>query len=268
MASDLALYPILAGSRIRSQVQYRVSFLLYVLGNLALTGVDFLAILVLFEHLPLLAGWSLTEIAFLYGTSYVSFKATDMVLGHLDMLGAFIREGTLDVMLTRPMGSLMQVMTADFALRQLGGVIQGGVVFAVALASLEVDWDAGRLAMIPMMLVSGAFIFGSVWVIGASTMFWTQGSGIEMLNTFTYGGNAMTTYPLNIYSSWLRRILAFIVPLAFVNYFPSLYILGKDDPLDLPGVFRFLSPLVAVGMVMLARLAWGTGIRHYRSTGS
>lgn len=268
MASDLALYPILAGSRIRSQVQYRVSFVLYVLGNLALTGVDFLAVLVLFEHLPLLAGWSLAEIAFLYGTSYMSFKATDMVLGHLDTLGAFIREGTLDVMLTRPMGSLMQVMTADFALRQLGGVIQGAVVFTFAITSIDVDWSPGKLLMLPVMLVSGAFIFGSVWVIGASTMFWTQGAGIEALNTFTYGGNAMTTYPLNIYASWLRRVLAFVVPLAFVNYFPSLYILGKEDPLGSPEVLQFLSPLVAVVMVTLARLAWGTGIRHYRSTGS
>lgn len=262
------LYPVLAGSRIRSQLQYRLSFALYVAGNFVLTVADFVAIYVIFEHLPLLSGWSFAQIGFLYGSSYISFKATDMVLGHLDTLGAFIRDGTLDVMLTRPVGSLLQVMTADFSLRQLGGVLQGTLVFVVAVANLDIPWDPGRIAMVPVMLVCASLIFGSVWVIGAASVFWTQGSGMEVLNTFTYGGNAMTSYPLNIYAGWLRRILAFIVPLAFTNYFPALYILDIEDPLGMPEFLRFCSPLVALGMVLLARAVWGLGVRHYRSTGS
>lgn len=268
MANDIALYPVLAGSRIRSQLQYRLSFALYVLGNFVLTAADFAAIFVIFTHLPLLGGWSYAEIAFLYGTSYISFKFTDMVVGHLDTVGEFIRQGTFDVMLTRPVGSLIQVMTAEVSLRQIGGILQGVIVFAIAVANLDIPWDAGRLAMLPVMLVCGSLIFASVWIIGATSVFWTMGSGMEVLNTFTYGGNAMTSYPLNIYAGWLRRILAFIVPLAFVNYFPALYILDKPDPLGMPEFLQFCSPLIAIGMVLLARAVWGFGVRHYRSTGS
>ena len=71
-----------------------------------------------------------------------------------------------------------------------------------------------------------------------------------------------------VFSPWLRRILAFVVPLAFVNYFPALYILGRHDTLGAPGFVRFMGPAVAVATVLVARMAWRRGVRHYQSTGS
>ena len=58
------------------------------------------------------------------------------------------------------------------------------------------------------------------------------------------------------------------MPLAFVSFFPALYVLGKRDPFTSLGLVRFLSPLVAAATLMVARLAWNAGLRHYRSTGS
>lgn len=268
MASELALYPKLVGARVRSQLQYRVSFVLYALGAFILTTADFFAIWVIFQHIPALEGWTLAEVGFFYGTSYVSFKVTDMVVGHLDLLPQLIMSGDFDTLLVRPLGSLFQIITTDFALRHIGGISQGVLVLGFALSHVAIDWDAGRVAMFAVMLVSGGVIFGSIWIIGASSVFWTLGSGLEVLNTFTYGGNAFTAYPLNIYGGWLRRILAYVVPLGFVNYFPALYILGREDPLGSPEVLRFLSPAVAVLIALVARFAWGMGVRRYRSTGN
>jgi ABC-2 type transport system permease protein len=268
VADFLALYFRLVWARVRSQLQYRTSFVFYVLGSFVLTVNDFLIIWVIFQHLPLLAGWSLGEVAFFYGTSYISFKTTDMVLGHMDQLPEMVRTGTLDTLLTRPLSSLFQVITADFALRHLGSITQGIIVLAYALSVVDISWDVGRVAAMAMMLVCGSLIFAAVWVVGASTVFWTTGSGLEVLNTFTYGGNQLTSYPLNIYGGWLRRILAFVIPLGFVNYFPSLYILDRPDPIGAPAFLRFAAPLVAIAALLVARSVWGLGVRHYRSTGS
>ena len=73
--------------------------------------------------------------------------------------------------------------------------------------------------LIPVGAVCGALIFGAMFVLGACLTFWTVGSG-EMTNAFTYGGNTMTSYPLNIFGPWLRRTLAFVIPLAFVDVLP------------------------------------------------
>ncbi|MFN8508849.1 MAG: ABC-2 family transporter protein [Dehalococcoidia bacterium] len=268
MGNELRLFPRLAWSRVRGQLEYRLSFALMLIGYFIMTLTDFLAIWVIFQHLPLLAGWSLGEVAFLYGTSYVSFKIADMIVGHLDMLPTLVRTGGLDTVLTRPLGSLYQVVTIDFGLRHVGAIAQGSVILVIACATAGIPWDAGRALMLVVTIACGTAIFIAIWITGATTVFWTLGSGLEVLNAFTYGGNQMANYPINIYAGWLRRIIAFFVPLAFVTYFPSLYILAREDPLHAPEMLRFASPLVAIAALLVARAVWGQGIRHYQSTGS
>ena len=58
------------------------------------------------------------------------------------------------------------------------------------------------------------------------------------------------------------------IPMAFVCYFPALYILRKHDPLGLPSFLRFASPLVAALAAVVAGTIWRIAVRHYRSTGS
>lgn len=267
MAELTGIYFHLIGARIRAQLQYRLSFVMDVAGSFMLTIIDFLAIVVVFYHLPLLDGWTWEEVAFLYGTSYVIFKFVDMAIGHLDVLGDQVQAGQFDMIMIRPLGALYQVVTLDFGLRQAGAMLQGLIIFVLALRRVEIDWNVGRVLMLAQMPFSGALIFASVWVAGHTIIFWTT-RGREAINAFTYGGNMFTTYPLHIYGRWLRRLLAFVIPLAFVNYLPALYILNKPDPLGVPGPLRFASPLVAVMCAVVAWRLWNFGVRHYRSTGS
>ena len=74
--------------------------------------------------------------------------------------------------------------------------------------------------------------------------------------------------PITIYGPWLRRMMCYVVPGAFVAYFPALALLGRPDPLGLPEALQWSSPLVAAIAVTGARLVWRTGVRHYQGTGS
>jgi ABC-2 type transport system permease protein len=261
------LYRRLVGARIRGDFQYRTSFVLFTLSQFLITFLDFLAVLVIFGQVPALDGWSVDEVAFLYGVSGVAFNLADVFVSQVELLPERIRTGTFDQLLIRPVGTLLQLSTEEFALRRFGRVAQALLVLAVALARIDVDWNVGRVLMVPVMVASGALIFGAVWVAFSTVAFWATESR-EVVNSFTYGGNFLTQYPLSIYGQWIRRIFAVAVPLAFVNYLPALYVLGKDDPLGAPGVARFLSPVVAVAAVLGARWMWNVGVRQYRSTGS
>jgi ABC-2 type transport system permease protein len=263
----LGVYRRLVGARIRSQLQYRLSFALNLAGAALIAFLDFAAILVLFTQVDALGDWSVAEVAFLYGISSLAFALTDLAIGHLDLLPRMIREGELDGILTRPLGSLFQVVASDFALRRLGKAFQGLAVLVVALVELEVDWTLGRAAMLVVMVSAGIAIFAGVWIAMASIAFWLIDS-IEVANAFTYGGNFLAQYPVNIFGSWLRRFAIYAFPLAFVAYFPSLYVLGKDDPLGLPRALQFSSPAVAVASLAGGALVWRVAVRRYRSTGS
>ena len=266
MVEPVLVWRRLVGAQIRSQYQYRLSFALDLAGNFLISFIDFLAMLVLFHNTTRLGVWSVREVAFLYAMSSISFALTDLLVGHFDQFPQKIRDGTFDILLVRPRSTLFQVIGSDFQLRRLGKAIQGAIVLGYVVGTLSIPWDAGRIGMLVLMMPCAIVIFGSVWTVGSCLAFWTTDGG-EFANAFTYGGNFMAQYPIDIFSSWMRRFLAYIVPLAFVCYFPALYVLDKPDPLGLPRALDFSSPFVALLGVCVAGAAWRFAVRHYRSAG-
>ena len=267
LRSGLSLYWWLLGAQVRSQVQYRGSFALQTLGQALSTFVDFIGLLLLFHRFPSLAGWSLGEVAFLYGLGGVSFALSDMASGGFDRLSVFIQTGTFDRVLTRPVGAFLQMLASDFQIRRVGRVLQALMALAVSLLLVDVAWTPAKLLVALSAVVSGVVIFCAIWVIGAAITFWTVQTS-EVTNVFTYGGSELVGHPMPIYATWLRHFFTFVVPLAFVTYLPALYILDRPDPLGLPRVLQLCSPLVAAAFFLAARGAWSFGVRHYQSTGS
>jgi ABC-2 type transport system permease protein len=260
------IYLRLIGARMRSQLEYRGSLALQLVGTGLLTAVDFAAIAVIFANVPSLGDWSLGDVALLYALATISFAFTDLAIGHLDLFPQMIREGTFDQILVRPLPSLLQVVASDFALRRIGKVLQGLAVLAFAVATVDIDWTVGRVAAVPLAIACGAVIYAAVWVALATIAFWIV-DAMELVNAFTYGGSFLSQYPVGIFARWLRGVVVFVVPLAFVAYFPALYVLGKEDELGLPDALRYASPAVAVAAALVAAAVWRNAVRHYRSAG-
>ncbi|MFH9013791.1 ABC transporter permease [Streptomyces sp. NPDC017943] len=260
-------YRLIAAMWVRSSMTYRASFAVTLCGNLVLTGLDFVGILLMFSQVDSLGGWSLPEVAFLYGLSVTAFGFADLALGSMDVLGARMRDGSFDTLLVRPAPVLAQVGADRFALRRLGRITQGVVVLGWALVSVDVDWSPGKVLLVPVMVVSGAVIFSSVFVAGAAFQIFAQDAA-EVQNAFTYGGTTLLQYPPGVFGKDLVRGVTFVLPLAFVNWVPAAHVLGRPYPVGLPQGAAYASPLVAVVCSVLAGLAWRTGLRSYRSTGS
>lgn len=266
-ADLLSLYVRLTGARVRAEMQYKASFFLRTAGTFAANLVDFAAIAVLFGRVPVLAGWSLPEVALLYGISAVCFASAELVASALDNFDVFIITGTFDRVLTRPLGAMFQTLTEEFALRRIGRVLQGAVILAIALHLLPVQWTLDRALVLVASLVSGTALFFGIFVLSAAYCFWIV-QGKEATHIVTYGGDFMSSYPLDIYHRWLRRFVTFVLPIGFVSYYPALYILDRPDPLGLPGWVRLMGPVAAAAVCLAASLAWRAGVRRYQSTGS
>jgi ABC-2 type transport system permease protein len=265
--STLAVYLRLARVQVRGQLQYRTSFVLSVAGTFLFTALDFAAILILFQNISAIAGWTGSQVALLYATSALSFAVTDMVLGTLDRLPVMIRDGAFDTLLTRPRSTFFQVLATDFMFRRVGRLVQASIVLVVvATRFLDVVWTPARVAVLAVSIISGAAIMGSVWVVAASVAFWVDGAA-EFVNSFTSGSAFLTQYPLDVYAEWLRRLVLFVIPIGFVIYLPMSWVLGKPDVSGLPGVFRFISPAVAAVTVIIAATVWRRSVRRYRSAG-
>jgi ABC-2 type transport system permease protein len=266
VAEPLALYVRLVSARVRAQWQYRTSFVLDVLGVFLVTFLDFLAILVIFHNVPELGGWSVQEVALLYGISGLAFSLTRLALGQLDVLPQLIRDGNFDLVLIRPRRSLLQVIASDFHLRNVGRVVQAASVLVYAVIAVDIVWTPDRVAMVVVAVLAGAAIFAAVWVAAICIVFWAV-EGRESTSAFTDAGGFLSQYPIDVYASWLQRLVTVVLPMAFVAYFPASYILDKPDPLGVPSWVPFASPAVALVAAIVAAYVWRFAIRHYRSAG-
>jgi ABC-2 type transport system permease protein len=263
----LMLYVRLVGAQLRSQMQYKVSFLLALIGSFLSCVTEFGVVLVLFSRIELLAGWALAEVALLYGLAGTCFAVAELFAAALDNFQVHIVRGTFDRFLVRPRGALLQVIAEDFALRRLGRVAQAAAILVIALGLLSITWTIDKVVVLALALLSGTIIYFAIFVLGATFCFWTV-QAKEVTHVFTYGGDAVASYPLDIFRGSVRRFFTFVVPLAFVNYEPALFLLGRTDPLGLPAFVRVLSPLAALVMALVAGYAWRQGVLHYQSTGS
>jgi ABC-2 type transport system permease protein len=267
MRRYLRLYWRLMGAQVRSEMQYRISFMAELGGNLLITGLDFAMMVILLSRFSAIGGWTLAEVAFLYGTSAVSFSLAELFVGAFEDFDRWVVLGEFDRILIRPLPVVFQMLTGEFPLRRLGRLTQGAIALAAAFVLLQPQWDTAQWLFFPVMLIGGMVFFMAVFILAATMSFWSPQTH-EVANIFTYGGQFMTSYPMHIYEAWMRSVFTFLIPMAFINYYPSLYLLGKPYPPGMPAWVPLLSPVVALLVFRVALAAWRIGVTHYQSTGN
>ena len=263
MLDSLRLYARYIGISIRSQMEYRASFVMLSIANFVGTGIEFVAVWALFDRFKLLQGWTLPEAAMLYGMVNVAFAVAEGIGRGFDVFPYMVKSGDFDRLLLRPRSTVLQLLGQEFQLMRIGRLAQGLAVLLWSASALGLAWTPAKLALLVGSILGGACLFAGLFVIQATIAFWTIES-LELMNTVTYGGVETAQFPLSIYRPWFRTFFTVVVPLACINYLPSLAILGRGGA----GLTHWLSPLVGLGFLIVMLQFWKVGVRHYCSTGS
>ena len=152
-------YFVLALSDVRSQMQYRASFAMQTLGNFLASCVDFLGIAALFSSFGALQGWSLYEVAVLFGIVNLSFALAEGIGRGFDEFARTIREGNFDRVLLRPRGTLFQVLASRLEISRVGRLLQGAAVLALGLAGLPEPLGLGQGLLLAACVIGGTMLF-------------------------------------------------------------------------------------------------------------
>ncbi len=264
MFDTIRLYWKLVGVCIRSQMQYRASFLMLASAHFVATFVDIFGIWVLFDRFKMVKGWTLPEVAIIYGIMHMGFAAAEAFARGFDTFSQIIRTGEFDRYLLRPMGTLLQVAVRDVQILRVGRFLQGFIVLAWGITTLELSLLSLHIPIIVLSIIGAACIFYGLFVIQATISFWTIES-LEIMNITTYGGLAVGQYPISIFKKYFRLAFTFIIPLACVGYYPVASMLHHEAyPLWMGLVF----PLAGVLFLVVSCRLWDFGVRHYHSAGS
>ena len=70
-----------------------------------------------------------------------------------------------------------------------------------------------------------------------------------------------------MFPKFIQAIMIYVVPFAFVNYFPAQFMLRKQDVAQYPECFMYITPVVGLSMLALAYFFWNASLRQYQSSG-
>ena len=118
------------------------------------------------------------------------------------------------------------------------------------------------IAIFLLLILCGFLIYCGVFTtVSAFSFWWPDRIGLmaPLFNMITFG-----KYPVTIYNKFLQHILMWIIPFAFVAFFPSTYFFGSPGFL----FYTIITPLIAIACMVVGVVTWSLGIRHYESTGS
>jgi ABC-2 type transport system permease protein len=247
---------------LRSAMQYRVSFFLTALGQFLSSFSVFLGIFFMFTRFNRVEGFTFSQVLLCFAVILVSFSTAECFARGFDLFRSTISDGEFDRIMVRPRNEMFQVLASKIEFSRVGRLLEAAVILVYALATADVAWDGWKAATLVMMLLGGTALFSGLFIVYASFCFFTI-EGLEFMNIFTDGGREFGRYPMSVYGKRVLRFFTFVVPLACVQYYPLLYLLGRAGHR-----WYALLPLAGFAFLLPCYAFWRFGVRHYKSTGS
>ena len=240
-------------TNLKSALALRGSFFLQVT-FMALNNLTFFVFWwVLFDRVPTLRGYGLSEMEALFGISAAGFGLGQALFGGVRHLARFIDEGELDSLLTQPKPTLLYALGMRSHPSGVGDFLSG--LFLLWLSSYV------RLETLPFVVLA----------IAASTLGFL-GSGIVFFSLPFFFGRSETLsrqlwdltitfslYPEPLFGGALRFLLYTLLPAGVVAYLP-LAVVRNATLLDVTALTAS-----AVGYVLLGAFVFERGLRRYTS---
>ena len=261
------LYLLLAGAYVRSRLQYRLSFGLMCVGIIVSEACMLGLLGALFAKFRTVNGWTWTEVVFLYSLGTLAFALMQLLGSQLNDFDRYIVRGELDTVLIKPLPPLFYILASRVELIHVSRLLTSLVIFVVAFHLTHLRWTIGVGLFTIITVLSGGLILFAFMLLSATVALWTTKSG-KLTDILTGATKEAATFPISIYPLAVRLLLTFILPVAFVTYYPAQRLLQKDEFLGMPEYFQFGAPFVAGVLLLFSYTLWRIGLRRYQSTGS
>ena len=262
LARYIRLYFIIEAQYIKARMQYRADFIISSVG-MFFTSLATLAVFwVLFKSIPDLAGWSFTEMVFIYAFYMIAISPMQILFDHVWQLRYDLQEGTFLKYYFRPMNMMFYYMSEMFDLKGLTQLVLGIGLLVYASIQLNLHWTPLLVIILLITLVSAALVLISIVTMASCTAFWITNS-FPVLN-LAWKLREFSPYPLSIFDGAFRFLFTFLLPIGFIAFYPSQFFLrpGTISPL------LYISPLAGIGLFALTYWVWTLGVNQYTGTGS
>jgi ABC-2 type transport system permease protein len=252
----------IAGLGLRAQAEYRADFLMRIAIGVVWQVSIIVFVGVLLTRFGGLGGWPRDAVLLMVGLRMLGHGLYVLFLGRVYNTAVDVQEGRIDAYLLRPMPVHRQLQLGSVSVNAFGDLLVGVALFADAVAGLRIDWTAGRAAYLAAAVIGAMLVEAAVLTVFSAAALrypgayaWSSWS-TEMFETF---GN----YPLSVMPGLLRVAFTWVLPLAFIAYFPVATLTHHQTALGVPAWLAAASPAVALVLYVASRLLWNESLRHY-----
>ncbi|GIP36006.1 ABC transporter permease [Paenibacillus sp. J2TS4] len=260
------LYGILQAANIKSRSAYPFNFFIGVF-SVTLMGIATIFFTwIITRQVPTIVGYNLYELVFLvslWKLPHSIFIITFQQIWNIDYL---IRDGFFDRYLVRPLNPLFQFFATRFQIAGIGDLI-AALVGLIYSASHITDWTGPKLLLLLIIVICGVVMEWSIYTLVGCTAFWTlQGSGLQSIILMLF--DQFTRFPLTVYNRVIQIVLTFLVPIAFINFYPSYLFFDNKEQVPFSPLLIYLTPVIALLMLAFTVWVWHKAINHYKGAGS
>jgi len=251
----------LASMSLAIQTGHPLSSTGYLLGKLLRLSFFLLFLSAIFKHTQALSGYTLPQAALFFLTFNIIDILAQLLFRGIYGIRGLIREGDFDYFLIQPLNVLYRVSfnTVDFLDFVTIMPVLGVTVWV--MKQIPGAFTVENILIYSALCVNGLVIALAIHIAVASLAVWTQ----EMDNTIWIYRDLMTLgrFPVDIYDSWMRSVLTFLVPIAVMTSFPAKGFLGILDGKSLGSAL-----LMSIVSITLSLAFWRFATRRYTSVSS
>ncbi len=252
----------------KSWFQYKVDAILRSLAVFFREATGIIVIYFTLLKFDTLNGWDIHELLFLFSLLFLTYGILIIFFTGLRDFGRTVRDGGFDRFILRPRGLLFQLIFSNadwFAAIGHGGL--GIVLFVISAGNVGIIWSVGTIVYYIAAVIGGVLIQGAIFLFLASlNIYLLETNSLKEL--FYWNMRKFAGYPISIFHKAIQFCMIYVVPFAFVNYFPAQYLLRKDDMAGYPWIYMYLTPVVGVVLYLAAYGFWRYSIRFYKSSGN
>ncbi len=256
------IYRMVIAQDIKSKMSYRADFIISTFGMILTNTVGFMSFYILFRNFPSINGWDYNEMLFLYGFSLIALTPLQCLFDNNWSLRFAVESGDFIKYCFRPINIFFYYISEVFDVKGLGQLAFGISVLAYSWIHLTIPVTFFTMAKLILMLLTASLFMTAIMNAAAATCFWIIRSGYIMVTMFRFKDYAR--YPITIFDGIFRILFTFVIPIAFIAYYPGLVILRPDD---IP-LLSILSPFIGILFFYLSYKLWMLGARRYNGTGS
>lgn len=268
MKDIISLFFAYAKTGIKTRFQYKLDSVISTFAVFFREAAGIIAMYLALLKFDTINSWNIDELIFLFSLIFITYGIFIVFFMALRDFSDWIKHGDFDRVMLRPRGLLTQLVLcgADW-IAALGHGTLGILLFIFSANKVGIQWNLGMVVYYIVIVISGVLIQGAIFLIFSAISIYVVETG-SLKEIFYWNMRKFAIYPLSIYNKFIQSILIFVVPFAFVNYFPAQFFLRKADIAAYPQWFMYLSPIVGIGLYILAYVFWKFSLRYYKSTGN